>query len=109
MGINPYLVTVNADVQPVENPGFQYNLVRNAAEWMKRELDEAGHPITIDQAFYEIHHWYFRPTTTLDMQQRFQSDIIYRGQILNQIMNEFTEEDSDRTYATDNTDDDGDI
>ena len=87
------------------NPFFPANLARNAAEWMKKELDEAGHSISINQAFYEIYRWYNRPTTTLGMKQQFQSDIIYRRLILNQIMNEFTENDSDRTYATDNTDD----
>ena len=101
MGINPYLVTVNADV----NPFFPANLARNAAEWMRRKLIEAGHPITIDDAVWEIRFWYLDPTTTLGMQQRFQSDITYRELILNQIMDRFTEEDSDRTYATDNTDD----
>lgn len=105
MGINPYLVTVNADVQPVVNPFFPANLAREEAAWMRRELIEAGHSISIDQAEYEIYRWFNRPTTTLGMRQQFQSDIRYRRLILNQIMNEFTEDDSDRTYATDNTDD----
>ena len=106
MGINPYLVTVNADVQPVVNPFFPEDLAREGAEWMRGELIKEGHPITIADARYEIYRWYIRPTTTTGMRQAFISDIIYRRQILNQIMNEFTEDDSDRTYATDNTDDD---
>ena len=105
MGINPYLVTVNADVQPVVNPFFPENVAREEAAWMRDKLIEAGHPITIENARYEIYRWYIRPTTTTGMRQDFISNIIYRRQIVNQIMNEFTEDDSDRTYATDNTDD----
>ena len=103
MSINPYLVYLNANL----NRPFPEQLVEDLAVTVRNIFMESDVPVEFNTETirYEVYRWYFNEQTTEEKQQKFDENPEYRLEIAVNVMDDYLNDDSDRTFCSDGTDD----